>query len=391
MPTLDFYRRSKSKPVTIGQIHKMQSDMIMDATWNNDINSRVGWFYDMYHDPNPRLLRGLNPEKDKTKCPIDIKFIQHTSQTLDKDNVSFHLQFRPGQQCPLPYYQEYVDLYEQEWPLGCYVDIENESGRWDRWLIVAKANAEGTQFPTYELLKCDYTFQYIMDNIKMEVAGVLRSQNSYNSGIWTDYRITSVEDQQKFVVPLNRDTERLWYNLRMIIDSKVLAEQRAWKISKVNRLSPNGVVRVTLAEDMFNDQTDYIELDKNGVVVGMWADYYQNGQVTPVAPSEDTPSIIYSKITYSGTKPEIKIGGSFKKFTVTFYDDGEPTTHIKGDWKFAVDSVDVSNLIKMETISDNQCKIKFIGDYEYIGKVLVVSYESVNGIKSSTEMNIVGI
>lgn len=179
----------------------------------------------------------------------------------------------------------------------------------------------------------------------------------------------------------------------MIIDSKVIAEQRAWKISKVNRLSPNGLVKVTLAEDMYNNQTDYIELDDNGVVVGMWADYYQNGKVTPISPEEDTPSTVYSKITYSGIKPEIKIGGNYKKFTVTFYDDGEPIEFITGNWLFTIDDIDVSSLIEIDgTVTEqNQCRIKFIGEDEYIGQVLVVSYETNNGIKSSTEMNIVGI
>jgi len=156
-------------------------------------------------------------------------------------------------------------------------------------------------------------------------------------------------------------------------------------------MNVKGIARYTLKQDRWNEQTDFIEKDEEGNIIGMWASYYDNN-LTPADPEEDTPiSALRSEITYSGTKPEIKIGGNFKKFTVTFYKDDEPVEHIKGDWKFTIDDVDVSNLIKMETAADNQCKIKFIGEDEYIGQVLVVSYESVNGIKSSTEMNIVGI
>ncbi len=46
------------------------------------------------------------------------------------------------------------------------------------------------------------------------------------SGIWTDHITTTTEDQYKFAVPLNRDTEKLYYNQRIIIDNKVLSEPR---------------------------------------------------------------------------------------------------------------------------------------------------------------------
>lgn len=54
---------------------------------------------------------------------------------------------------------------------------------------------------------------------------------------------------------MNKDTETLWYNTRMLIDSKIYSndsEPRAWLISKVNRISPNGVCRVTLTQDTFD-------------------------------------------------------------------------------------------------------------------------------------------
>jgi len=41
----------------------------------------------------------------------------------------------------------------------------------------------------------------------------------------------------------------------MIIDSNLYnvdSEPRAWLISKVNRISPDGIVRVTLAQDLFD-------------------------------------------------------------------------------------------------------------------------------------------
>ena len=88
------------------------------------------------------------------------------------------------------------------------------------------------------------------------------------SGIWSHDKETTPQDQQKFVVPLNRMTENIYYDQRMIIDAPVLTEPRTWIVSKVNRIAANGLVHVTLAQSKFNAHTDYIETDGDGNVYG---------------------------------------------------------------------------------------------------------------------------
>lgn len=179
MPSFEQYQeRLNRRGRTIGEVRKKESDIIMDATWWGDIASRVGYVYDYYHDPDVTKLHHINPLECDEKIPLDIKYVKHTSQTLDKDSISYHLQMIPGQVCNVPYYNKYVEMYDSQWPLGLYIDIEDESGVYNKWLIVAKADADSTQFPTYEILRCDYVFQYIMDGKRMEISGVLRSQNS---------------------------------------------------------------------------------------------------------------------------------------------------------------------------------------------------------------------
>lgn len=210
--------------------------------------------------------------------------------------------------------------------------------------------------------------------------------------IWTDDKTTIVQDQQKFVVPLNRDTEQLYYDLRMIIDAKVLTEPRTWKISKVNRISPNGLTRVTLAQDFFNPNDDYIEVDENGIVQGMWADYFKD-----IPPEEHEvipqPTNLYSKITYSGNKnPEVKVGGSYKTYTVKFYNDEGEVDLKYGHWTFEINEKDVSELLNYSTPSPDSIKVKLTqGCEEFIGEDLVISYISNDGIKSSVTMNIIGL
>lgn len=177
MPSLDLYKKTKGNN-TLGQARIAQANMITEATWNEDLSQRIAYQFDYYHDPNPRRLKNMKPTKDM--IPLDIKFIRHTSQTMDKDSVTFHMQMRPSQQRNVPYYQRYIDAYDADWPLGMYLLIPDSKGIYNRWLVVAEADGNDIQFPTYELLKCDYTFQYIIDGKKMEMAGVCRSQNSYN-------------------------------------------------------------------------------------------------------------------------------------------------------------------------------------------------------------------
>ena len=175
---------------TQGRAHKMQSDMIMDATWWRDLQSQTAYIYDYYHDlkSDEKLkLDDLHPEDDDYKTPLDIKFIRHAVQTYDKDQITFWLQMRPGQECNLDYYDEVLGKrYDALFPIGCYVDIMQEDGKYYKWLVVDKANYNGNQFSTFEILRCDKVFQWIHNGKKYQCAGVLRSQNSYNSGLWTD-------------------------------------------------------------------------------------------------------------------------------------------------------------------------------------------------------------
>ena len=207
------------------------------------------------------------------------------------------------------------------------------------------------------------------------------------SGLWLDYKIQTVEDQQKFAVPMTRDTETLFYNVRMLIDSNVETEMRAWLISKVNRISPNGICRVTLTQDIFDQHKDYIERDESGNIVGKWADYFSsNVEPTPITPDEDqsiSSSTVTSKITCSG-KPQFKIGGSAKTFTVTYYNEDNEVVedYPVGNWTFSVDGVPVDEELLTLTLDGNKVKVKFLGNDSYIGKILTVTNTSGDAIAS---------
>ena len=166
-----------------GRARKMQSDQIMLNTWWQDIQAQTAYMYDIFHDVGEDhfKLNDLHPEDDPNKIAIPIKFIRHASQTYSKDPITYWLQLQPGQECNVDYYDEmFGKKYLATWPVGLFIDICDEAGKYNKWLVVNLANYNQNQFPTWELLKCDYVFQWIHNGKRYECPGVLQSQSSYN-------------------------------------------------------------------------------------------------------------------------------------------------------------------------------------------------------------------
>ena len=195
------------------------------------------------------------------------------------------------------------------------------------------------------------------------------------------YKFTQPEDQTQFCLPLNRDTEHLYYNTYLVIDANVLTEPRVWEVSKINRSNSKGIAIFTCAQDMANQHTLKADYDEDGNVIAWWADWKEHEvEPTPAVPiPEDIPSFITSRITVSG-KPQFKIGGSAKTFTVTYYDNEnqEMTGHQPGSWALSIDGTAVpNNLAELTSFDDGvKLKVKFLGDDTYIGKILTVTNTS---------------
>ncbi len=191
------------------------------------------------------------------------------------------------------------------------------------------------------------------------------------------------------LLPLTRDTEKLWYNQRLIIDNNVLTEPVTWVVTKINRISNNGMVKLTFAQDAFDPHKDYIELDTEGNVIGKWADYYVDG-LTP----EDKPdtSGITARVSVVG-KPKVKVGGGYKRLYVNFFNDDEEIGFINGTWSYSIDGDDASTLVDVDTtgLKVNEISLRFIGADEYIGKILIVTYTADNDVTASIELSISGL
>ena len=176
---------------------------------------------------------------------------------------------------------------------------------------------------------------------------------------------------------MNDISSTIFYNQRLIISAPI-PEPVAWRVTKVEDVSPKGIRRLTFAQDIWDQHKDYIERDIDGNVVGMYADYYiSNINPEMYSPDKDQPissSTVTSTITCSG-KPQFKIGGSAKTFTVTYYDENNEVIqdHEPGIWRFFIDHQRVPE--ELLTLSEDgvKIKVKFLGDDSYIGKILTVT------------------
>ena len=386
MPSFREAKRIYGSNLTIGQQLKQMSDMAMEETWGNNIQSKVCYIYDYYHDDQPDKKDHMTYERT-TKTRIDAKFIVKSYQSIDKDQVDYYIQFKPSQPVEftkndqLYYYeQDFRRKYGAEFPTGLYCDIPDEKGVYRKWMIILSEPAN--QFTKYLVLPINYNFMWIERNgkerIKRRMWAVLRSQNSYNSGLWTDLRFTTQENQDKVLLPLNSITDKIWYTddqsktMRVLV-SAFTDHPIAWKISKVENSQPLGIQRLTLYQTFFEQNHDYIEKDSDGYIIGMWADYFSDG-VTPTDPSAPAllPSV-YSKI--SASTDSLKVGGSYKTLTLNiFKDSDDDITKEYSDatftWSCSIGDEDWTDKVTWRPAAYNQMKVKFPDDRSQLTKLI---------------------
>lgn len=339
-----FYQRMNRKGNTVGEVMKIQSDQIMDKTFLNDL-----------HTKKVRVHNSFKAIDEWTYA----KYQTVSSFSILKDQIDYRIQFKPGKQ----------------YPIGCYIDIPNSDDEYETWLLVGRD--DHPQFPRYSVLKCNWTFRWIANQTIYSVLGVLRSRNSYNSGVWNDGFFTVVENQDSFWVPTNTDTQTINYNMRFLL-SENKVNPISYVVSKVEDTFPVGITKITLKQDLYNPNTD------NAVL--MIADYYLDN----IEPKLQNTEAAKSKavITYNGNDPKIVIGGSFKVLTGKFYNDlGQLISSVQCDWTVDLNNEEAQNY---ELISDgNILKIKAKENYDLIGRVIrVVLSAADNSCSTSIDLEV---
>jgi len=391
MPCLSTYKKvlflSGNNP---GEVYKTYSDIAMENTWDYDIQSKVCYIYDYFHDDQPNLSKNMT-YKNTSKTKIDAKFIITQYGSLSKDQVEYHIMFKPSQKVmfdtndELYYFEtDYANRYNISFPIGMYIDIPDDNGIYSKWLICSKEL--GNQFIKYSILPCDYHLFWIENNgssrIKRNMWCVSRAMNSYTTGLWIDHYFNALDDVNKIWFPLNLITEKIYYtnssqlNQRFIVNA-LIEKPLTWKVSKIENTKPTGIIKITLDQDSFNSHTDYVNINTGE----MYADYYSSNIEPDNFISQTTIKKVYT-CKINADSNTIKCGGSYKLLTVSFFDsDNKDITNICKDlitensWKCYIDNKDftLSALITLKTQNDkNKIYIKFADNKYFLTKTLTV-------------------
>ena len=334
-----FKNRMMAQGGQMGMALKRQSDVVMDATFHRDIAFRTCYLQDKDTIFPEQTLAGYLKAKSvyagKTEydprtlngfTPIDCKYLVHTYTSISKpDAVDYYLQFRPNAHGMNPNIR-----------VGALVFIPDDLGVYNLWMIVQRDDRP--QFPQFYVLQCDYLAKwYIDDKSVPNYEGahvdtgtyftwcVARSQSSYNSGVWTDYLTTTVENQKILWTQTNNDTRTITYNQHFTISDNQFS-RIAWEISKRDDMAPIGITKLTLKQEQaiemiddlswVNTTSDNISDQEHGVNYDFFAPRVNDkGHHTPANEEIADDSII----SFSGVKPNLKCGGSYKTYTANFY------------------------------------------------------------------------
>ena len=257
----------------------------------------------------------------------DAKFSIHTRRSIAGDFEDYYLSFRPHVRVPI----------------GAYVDIPDDEGVLQKWLIVLKDDKP--QFPMYYVLKCNWTLKWVIGDKVYKVLGCLRNQNSYNSGLWQDNVFESVENQNKFWMPTTPYTQMIEYGQRFVINDPGRTMPITWKCSKVEDVQPIGLTRLTFTQEAANLHEDCSKYGLAG-----WCPCIDHGIEKPEAckicmleeptyidaglemPTESTSG----RIVYAGKNATMRVGGQGKTFTSEFWDSmGREFISEEVTWKVA--------------------------------------------------------
>ena len=162
--------------------------------------------------------------------------------------------------------------------------------------------------------------------------------------------------------------------MRLIISAQT-EHPLVWSVTKIENTKPVGIQKLTIYQDFWDEHRDYIERDENGKIIGMYADYYDSA-VIPVEPSTSGEIAGVNK-TIVASSTNMKIGGSYRLFTVKILDDSKNDITEKYengdfDWVCSVNNKDLTEKVlwSKSGCKYNQIKMKFLNDRSYLGKML---------------------
>ena len=354
----DTYRsRMAAQGTNTSEMLRMQSNMVIEQTWNRDPNYRQVYVV--------KVDSGL-PEVTAEHELIDTKFNIKTYSNITSDEPSYWMQFRHG-----------AEKLHPEIDIGSYVYMADEDGEWKWWMI--QHLDERPSFRQYQILECNYTFKWIAEGRIYNCLGIQRVQQSYNSGSWSGDRFDFVDNITSAILPANDDTFTINYNHRFMITDPRRPIPLVWAVSKVEDSTPLGLITLKFTQETYSPTLDNKEL--------MLCNYYDT-LIEPEVVNVQLQPIGTAEITYNGTAPTVKVGGSYKIFTPIFSNE----TAVVDRWMISDENGDIStdtNNYKIE-YDGQKLKLKVSANYYLIDKTLIVQVIGTDGSTAEAKVQVIG-
>lgn len=362
----EYRTRMSKRGAYMGETMRKQTGRIVEATWMNSIYTRPVCVH--------AIETGLPPEyhsSEDFKETLWAHFEPNKKYSVGGNDTDYYLTFMPHTVSEHP-----------EIKIGAYVSIPDVHGKPEYWLIVHMA--EDNDLIKAQVLRCNWMLKWFANDKTYNSLCVVRSSSS-STGIEDAGYITSVDSESAVWLPTNADSLTIGMNTRFLISDSGRFPPLAWIVSKLKDTTPIGLTQIGLKQDLYNAQNDNAEL--------MIADYKPSG-ITPEEP-EVNPEGESFDISYSGTKPTIKVGGSAKTFTAQLPENN----HFDIMWSVS-DGVEIYGENSYEnytktfgdytvTAEDRTLRVKVAQNYDIVGTVLTIRAQCADGSVGEVKVEVV--
>lgn len=330
---------------------RMQSNMVIEQTWNNDPNARRVYVV--------KVTRGLPMVTDEHEL-IDVKFNVDTYQKVNADEPAYFIQFRHG-----------AEKRNEDIGVGSYVYMEDEDGEWKWWMIVSLD--ERPQFRQYHIIECNWKFGWVVDGKIYYHLGIIRNGSSTREVDENSY--TSIVNGNIICwMATNLETQTIGHDQRFLISDIGRTPPLCYSVATISDSMPRGITKLVMSQNTFDQIHDNADL--------MLAGYYKDG-IEPVEPDVFQELSGTAIIAYSGTKPTIKVGGSAKTFSPVFSVEGATVDR----WIVSDENGDIGGNMNYTIERDGEnLKIKVGLNYNLIGTILIVQLVGSDG--STAELSV---
>lgn len=350
-----YKRRMAARGKNMSEMLRMQSNMVIEQTWDRDPNYRQVYVV--------KVDSGL-PEVTVEHELTDVKFNVDTYQKVGANEPAYHLQFRHG-----------AEKLNPDIGIGSYVYMSDEDGEWKWWMITTLD--ERPQFRQYTINECNWKFGWVVDGKIYYHLGILRNGNSNREA--DDNSYTSVVNGNAVAwMATNDDTRLIDYKQRFLISDYGRKIPLCFGVGNIMDTIPIGITQFVLSQQTFDPSHDNADL--------MLANYYDTATV-PIDPDVEVKSSGMVEIAYSGTKPTIKVGGSVKTFTPTFSLNGT----VVDKWVVRDANGEIGNDTNYTMERDGELlKLRVSKNYYLVGQILVVQCVGTDGSSTEVSIEIVG-